>query len=164
MGLPEMYRERFNEFAERLWEAMGLAYDLELVELSRWDVGRAVGEAVGQHPVVQRLLDRRYRACRREDWAKVIGADWTADRMALDEINDCDDFAWRFKAHLAEFFGITAIGFVIDDAGGHAYNWVMFAEGDWEWYEPQTRRFVHLGEVDERIDAHYDLAAGTVIV
>jgi Xaa-Pro aminopeptidase len=66
--------------------------------------------------------------------------------MAIPDFYDCDDFAWRFKADMRWWFNCTAVGFVFDKSSWHAYNIIVFDNGEAALFEPQQDKFVALNE------------------
>jgi len=100
-----------------------------------------------------------------ETMKDIIKHDWTDKTKYIPEQGDCDDFAFRFKSHLQERFGITAIalarGIQISDnqtgehIGYHRAN-IFFADEDnvlklW-FLEPQTDKIVEIKNYNELIN------------
>ena len=94
----------------------------------------------------------------------IIKYDWTDREKYVKEQGDCDDFAFRFKSHLQERFGITAIGLCKhiqlsdpdtgEHIGYHRANVFFADENDvlklW-FLEPQTDKVVEIKNYDTLI-------------
>ena len=46
---------------------------------------------------------------------------------------------------IARKFGVNSIGLVIDYSGGHAYNLMVFSDGTWAIFEPQSDSWPTIG-------------------
>ena len=140
-------RPHFDRLTEEWWETTKLAYELypEIVTLTGDEVRRAVRNLLAADVQLE-LLDGVYRTYSRATFERVIGNDTTNRSMAWRELYDCDDFAWQFKARMRWFYNVNAVGFVIDHSAGHAYNLVIFGDGTASLLEPQSDRFVAVGE------------------
>ena len=92
-----------------------------------------------------KAIDSKFWTCNEDDWKKIIDYDWTDEKKYVSEQYDCDNFAFNFKARVARKFGINSVGLVVDYSGGHAYNVIVFSDGTWKLFEPQTDRFPRLG-------------------
>ena len=90
-------------------------------------------------------LDTKFWTCNEEDWKKIIDFDWTNEKKYISEQYDCDNFAFNFKARVARKFGVNSVGLVIDYSGGHAYNLIVFSDGTWKIFEPQSDRWPTIG-------------------
>ena len=100
-----------------------------------------------------------------ETMRDIIKFDWTDKAKYVKAWNDCDDFALRFKSHMQERYGITAVGLArsVDlkdiETGKHiAYHRanVFIADEDnimkfW-FLEPQTDKIVEIKNYDELIN------------
>jgi len=92
-----------------------------------------------------KALDTKFWTCNEADWKKIIAYDWTDEKKYVTEQYDCDNFAFNFKARVARKFGVNSVGLVIDYSGGHAYNLIVFSDGTWKIFEPQSDRWPTLG-------------------
>ena len=92
-----------------------------------------------------KILDSKFWACNESDWKKIIKYDWTNEKKYVTEQYDCDNFAFNFKARVARKFGVNSVGLVIDYSGGHAYNLIVFSDGTWKIFEPQSDGWPTLG-------------------
>jgi len=92
-----------------------------------------------------KALDTKFWTCNESDWKKIIDWDWTNEKKYVTEQYDCDNFAFNFKARVARKFGVNSVGLVIDYSGGHAYNLIVFSDGTWKIFEPQSDRWPELG-------------------
>jgi len=94
-----------------------------------------------------KAIDNKYWTCSEKDWKKIIEFDWTDEKKYVTEQYDCDNFAFNFKARVARKFGLNSVGLVIDYSGGHAYNLIVFSDGTWKIFEPQSDNFPYtIGE------------------
>ena len=175
----DFLRLKFNEIMEEQWETVKLAERLypQIVTLGYWDVDRAVRTLLGtSRPRVEvHILDHRFRTYPRTIFEEVIADDNTDRSMPWPDWNDCDDRGWLFKAFMALYYNVTAVGFVKDDSSGHAYNLVVLpgAPAVAVLFEPQQDRFV---ELDEPIDipggialpagstGRYSLTGGLILI
>lgn len=91
-------------------------------------------------------LDAKYWVCDREEFNKIVKWDWTDNKQYLYEKYDCDNFAFSFKARVDRYFHLNNVGLVIDWSGGHAYNLVVFKDGTWSAFEPQSDSWPSVGK------------------
>jgi hypothetical protein len=101
-------------------------------EMSSGHVSKAIGAAKIT------WLDRKYIAVSQKEFQKIIDWDWTDNKKYVAEKYDCDNFAFSFKARVDRKFHVNTVGLVIDYAGGHAYNIVVFSDGTSKIFEPQS--------------------------
>ena len=99
-------------------------------------------------------LDSKYWACSKKEFQDWIRWDWTNKKKYIAEQYDCDNFAFSFKARCDRRIGINAVALVIDYSGGHAYNLVCFTEAQAELYEPQSDKFVPMGEGKSKTEVY----------
>tara|TARA_B100000949_G_C14182987_1_gene408320 strand:+ start:179 stop:661 length:483 start_codon:yes stop_codon:yes gene_type:complete len=92
-----------------------------------------------------KALDSKFWTCNEADWKKIIKWDWTDEKRYVAEQYDCDNFAFNFKARVARKFGVNSVGLVIDYSGKHAYNLIVFSDGTWKIFEPQSDKWPKLG-------------------
>jgi len=91
-------------------------------------------------------LDNKYWVCSKETFMKLVKWVWVSKMKYVGDRYDCDNFAFTFKALVGLIWGLNNVGVVIDTTGGHAYNIIIFDDGSWELFEPQSGRFVKPGE------------------
>lgn len=72
------------------------------------------------------------------EWSQVNTIPWQRDQY------DCDDHAEALR-HDFRKFGVNSCGFIVDWSGGHAYNVLVFPDGQWWFLEPQADRIVAIG-------------------
>jgi len=94
--------------------------------------------------MVHKPLDSKYWCCSRLDFDAIIKWDWTDNKRYIAEKYDCDNFAFSFKARMDRRFHLNNVGLVIDYAGGHAYNVIVFSDGSATLFEPQSDSFPRL--------------------
>ena len=143
-------RPHFDKITAEWWETTRVAYRLypHVVTLPAADVRRAVEALLwGRNGVVVKYLDHEYRTYPRAIFEEVIRDDKTNRSMAWPERNDCDNFAGRFKTAMDFWYNVDAVGFVIDESSIHAYNLIVFSDGNASLFEPQQDRFVALDGV-----------------
>tara|TARA_Y100000310_G_scaffold341791_1_gene442167 strand:+ start:12381 stop:12851 length:471 start_codon:yes stop_codon:yes gene_type:complete len=109
--------------------------------------------------VTRKTLDRKYNVVSEDTFKKFAFIDPTDKFKYFKESFDCDDFALNFKAMMALIFGVNSIGVVIDDSGGHAYNVVLLSNGSVKFFEPQTDKWLEVGEGQK-----YELKAGLILL
>ena len=102
-------------------------------------------------------LDSKFWTCTKEDWRKIISWDWTNEKKYVAEQYDCDNFAFNFKARVARKFGVNSIGLVVDYSGGHAYNLMVFSDGTWAIFEPQSDNWPTIGSGMYKFETGYIL-------
>lgn len=72
---------------------------------------------------------------------------------------DCENFAAAYKTFAAFLWGTNGVATVIDWSGGHAYNIIIYATGEIEFYEPQEDRVVEIGEEED-----YQMENATILL
>jgi len=92
-----------------------------------------------------KALDSKFWTCNEADWKKIIDFDWTDEKRFVADQYDCDNFAFNFKARVARKFGVNSVGLVVDYSGKHAYNLIVFSDGTWKIFEPQSDRWPNPG-------------------
>lgn len=75
------------------------------------------------------------------------------------DIYDCENYASSYKSFAAFLWGTNTMGVVYDWSGSHAYNVIVYANGEVEFYEPQDSKVVELGSDDK-----YDLSSALIIL
>jgi hypothetical protein len=110
-----------------------------LLEIHKSHIYTAARE-VFKEPMLIYCLDETYYATDTLGDARYYIGKAHVNGKYVKEVFDCDDFSRAFKERMVEA-GYTAVGRVVDFAGGHSYNVVAVA-GDNEaklWLvEPQT--------------------------
>ena len=91
-------------------------------------------------------LDSKYWACSKKEFQDWITWDWTNKKKYISEQYDCDNFAFSFKARVDKWFHLNCVGLVIDWSGAHAYNIVVFKDGTWSLFEPQSDTWPTAGQ------------------
>ena len=91
-------------------------------------------------------LDSKYWVCDRAEFNKIVQWDWTDKKQYISEKYDCDNFAFSFKARVDKWFHLNCVGLVIDWSGAHAYNIVVFKDGTWSLFEPQSDTWPTAGQ------------------
>ena len=80
---------------------------------------------------IQRLpLDATYFLTNQRGFLNVVAWDWTDTLPYIRERFDCENFALLFKAHADLHFHINQVAVIIDYESGHAYNLVMYPDGN----------------------------------
>ena len=108
-------------------------------------------------------LDNKYWACSKKEFEDWIAWDWTNGKKYIAEQYDCDNFAFSFKARCDRKIGVNTVALVIDYSGGHAYNLVIFTDAPAELYEPQSDRFVPLGDGKSKTEV-YKMKEGYIVL
>ena len=129
--------------------------DIEYEEQTGYEVRSAITKTIvtlkntGKMPHSSKMeilaLDSKFWTCNEADWKKIIDYDWTDEKKYVTEQYDCDNFAFNFKARVARKFGVNSVGLVVDYSGKHAYNLIVFSDGTWKIFEPQSDRWPTLG-------------------
>lgn len=87
--------------------------------------------------IIRLPLDGKYRLTNESNFVEIIAWDWLDSEKYQSEIFDCENFAIAFKSHVDYYFGLNQVGIVIDYKSGHAYNLVIYPDGDVSVLEPQ---------------------------
>ena len=85
-------------------------------------------------------LDQRYWTCSKEDFDKIIDADWVNEKKYIKERFDCDDFAIQLKARFSAIFGLNNVALVINKS--HVFNLIFFSDSTYKFFEPQNDAWV----------------------
>ena len=109
-------------------------------------------------PIPPGLVDGKYWTVSREEFEYLLRWDWTNQASYLVDRNDCDNYADVVRANFGFRLGINSVGLVLDVSSAHAYNLVVFSNGDFGWLEPQTDQWVQLGS------GLYTLSSGLVLL
>lgn len=94
--------------------------------------------------VTRRVMDGKYwlpsqrDAWRIIEWSQVNTIPWQREQY------DCDDHAEALR-HDFRSFGVNSCGVVVDYSGGHAYDVLIFADGQYWFLEPQQDKIVAIG-------------------
>ena len=109
----------------------------ELTYLVEKDTAWVQGVLSGYKANVIRLpLGPEFRLTNKSNFMEFVAWDWV-DQFEYHKFYRCGNFAISFKAH-ADQFGINQVGIVLDYQGGHAYNIVIFPDGNVMLLEPQN--------------------------
>ena len=169
-------RPHFNSLTEDWWTTTKLAYQLygEIVQLTNADVRRAIHDLLGDRPDVNiELLDNTYRTYPRAIFERTIADDRTNRSMAWPERGDCNNYGLRFKVAMDFWYNVDAVGFVVDHSAGHAYDLVVFGDVTASLLEPQSDRFVAVGEeisflkglpLPAGSSGRYSLTSGVILI
>ena len=96
-------------------------------------------------------LDGTYYTASLDDFKKIISWDWTNLKKYVSDTFDCDKFALYFKSRIALDFKINAVAVVLDYSSEHAYNLIIYREGEgfnWILYEPQNDSMFYFEQRD----------------
>ena len=151
--------ERLARNGGSLWFAeqarpLGLFDSLTVVESSFIDAVLESAIPAFGSGVSRKGLDGRYWLPSQRDawgiieWSLVNTIPWTAEQY------DCDDHAEDLR-HDFRKFGINACLLVIDYSGGHAYNLIPFADGQYWFIESQADRIVAIGAGSYKLTSGY---------
>ena len=102
-------------------------------------------------PLQLELVDAKYQVPSLDYFLDAALADLIDQKPYVPEFMDCDDFALWFKAMCSIIYGITSIGLVRDYSIGHAYNAVVFQEGNAMLWEPQTDSLMFLTKQNKKL-------------
>ena len=75
-------------------------------------------------------LDAKYYLTNQTNFLNVIAWDWTDSYDYVRDRFDCDKFAFMFKSRVNERFLLNQVGVVLDYASGHAYNLIVYPDGN----------------------------------
>lgn len=90
-------------------------------------------------------LDGRYYLPSQRDAARVIAHSIVNTFPYLKNKFDCDDFAEALRNDF-RMAGINCCAYIVDRSGGHAYNMLLFADGQYWFVEPQTDGIMSIGK------------------
>ena len=102
-------------------------------------------------PLQLELVDAKYQVPSLDYFLGAALADLIDQKPYVPEFMDCDDFALWFKAMCSIYYGITSIGLVRDYSIRHAYNAVVFQEGNAMLWEPQTDSLMFLTKQNKKL-------------
>jgi len=102
-------------------------------------------------PLQLELVDAKYQVPSLDYFLGAALADLIDQKPYVPEFMDCDDFALWFKAMCSIYYGITSIGLVRDYSIRHAYNAVVFQEGNIMLWEPQTDSLMFLTKQNKKL-------------
>lgn len=97
-----------------------------------------IGERLSELGVIWAQLDGRYYLTNQDNFLNIVAWDWTDSYSYVRDKWDCDKFAVRFKSQVDLHFGLNQVGIVIDYGSGHAYNLVIYPDGNIMLLEPQS--------------------------
>jgi hypothetical protein len=111
---------------------------------------------------IQRLpLDVTYYLTNQRGFLNVVAWDWTDTLPYIRERFDCENFALLFKAHVDLHFHINQVAVIIDYQSGHAYNLVVYPDGNKQVLEPQSDA---LYVWTQRIEKFYSLKGAIALI
>jgi hypothetical protein len=96
--------------------------------------------------VIRYPLDGRYWLMNQKDMLDIISWDWTDEREYVLDRYDCDKFAIAFKAMMDWNFEANQVGIVLDYNAGHAYNIIVYPDGNLNLFEPQTDSLMFISD------------------
>ena len=114
----------------------------------------------GTDKMIRVAFDSKYYVTSKEDFERLAKINPVDKIPYKKEKFDCDNFARLFSETMSLSAGINSIGIVVDHSGGHAYNVVIFKNGEVGFWEPQSDRWVEIGEVGSL----YELSWGIIIL
>jgi len=83
-------------------------------------------------------LDKKYYMTDQSNFLNIVAWDWTDSYDYVRERFDCDKFAIMFKSRVNERFLLNQVGVVLDYGSGHAYNLIIYPDGNIMLLEPQS--------------------------
>jgi hypothetical protein len=83
-------------------------------------------------------LDRKYYLTDQSNFLNIVAWDWTDSYDYIRERFDCDKFAIMFKSRVNKRFLLNQVGVVLDYGSGHAYNLIIYPDGNIMLLEPQN--------------------------
>lgn len=87
--------------------------------------------------------DRKYNVPTRDSFTKVVERDKINQKEYINEVFDCDNYSDHLVALFSTKYTCNAVGTIISQDGEpHAFNVVVFPDGNAELWEPQTDEFV----------------------
>ena len=106
-------------------------------------------------------LDARYYLTNQTNFLNIVAWDWTDSHDYVRERFDCDKFAIMFKSRVNERFLLNQVGVVLDYTSGHAYNLIVYPDGNIMLLEPQSDSLFCW---TKRIEMFYALKGAFVIL
>ena len=88
--------------------------------------------------VIRLGLDQSYYMTNQANFLNIVAWDWIDKAEYIKEKYDCENFAFSFKAIVDYYFKLNQVALVIDYKAGHAYNLVVYPDGNVMILEPQT--------------------------
>lgn len=111
--------------------------------------------------IIRLPLDGTYRLTNQSNFLNIVAWDWLDALPYISERFDCENFAIAFKSIVDLHFKLNQVGIVIDYQSGHAYNLVVYPDGNISVFEPQ---FDGLYLWSERITKFYSLSGAFVLL
>ena len=109
-----------------------------VVEFSTFDVGKHL-----HHMNLDKgyeFNNDAYFTVSKADWETIIRHDWTNQAKFDIRTQRCTNYARTFYARMPDLYGLNAVGFVRTDT--HAFNWILFDDDTWSFFEPQDDRWI----------------------
>lgn len=97
-----------------------------------------VKDTLAKLGVVWLQLDRKYYLTDQTNFLNIVAWDWTDSYTYIRDKWDCDKFTVRFKSQVDLHFGLNQVGIVIDYGSGHAYNLIIYPDGNIMLLEPMS--------------------------
>ena len=149
-------------------------------EFTRDEVRAALRREVGEriegsgglvhHSVELLMPDGRYYGLSRADWQHILHeARREGHHEYVAEVYDCDDFAPHLKDFVRDRL-INGCGWAWSYDGKHMWNCLLVAGADGleiAWCEPQTDKFVQLGETvnyPHGVSITYEIHKGVIYI
>ena len=111
--------------------------------------------------IVRLPLDATYRLTNKTNFREIIAWDWTDRIDYIKERYDCEQFAIQLKAIVDLYFHLNQVAIVIDYKSGHAYNLVIYDDGDIDVLEPQSDGLYFW---EERLKDFYSLQGAIALI
>jgi len=105
-------------------------------------------------------LDGKFWLLPKKQMKEVIEKDFTDKKEYYADKFDCENFTEMFVTHLAENYGVNAVGMVFDFSGAHAYNLIIYPKG-LELFEPQNDEMF---KVSKRNKKEYPLKTALILI
>ena len=88
--------------------------------------------------IIRYPLNAVYPMTNQANTLNIIAWDW-ADKLPWIRTKfDCEEFALLFHINTALFLGLRHVGIVLDYSSGHAYNLILYPDGNKQILEPQS--------------------------
>ncbi len=87
--------------------------------------------------IIRVPLDGKYWLTDQANTLSIIAWDWCNTLHYVKDLFDCENFAILFKAFTDLYFQVNHVGIVLDYQSGHAYNLIVYPDGNKSVLEPQ---------------------------
>ena len=106
-------------------------------------------------------LDITYYLTTQAGFLNIVAWDWVDSYEYRKDRFDCENFAFLFKARTDLYFGLNQVAVVLDYQSGHAYNLVIYPDGNAQVLEPQSDA---LYIWTKRPQTFYDMRGAIVLI